>query len=76
MLEKLRGEATAILASSGTIQYSFEQEGRYSLFTRHMLEGMETGHADKDEDGIITVDDITSAKRKLAVGGVTPMQTE
>ncbi|MCB8953327.1 MAG: SUMF1/EgtB/PvdO family nonheme iron enzyme [Ardenticatenales bacterium] len=58
LLEKLRGEATAILASSGTIQYSFEEKGRNSLFTSALLQGMETGRADENEDGLITVDEL------------------
>lgn len=56
--DELRGEATAILASSGTIQYSFEEKGRNSLFTRFLLGGIETGEADQDEDGGISVDEL------------------
>ncbi|MCB0214517.1 MAG: caspase family protein, partial [Anaerolineae bacterium] len=56
--DELRGEATAILASSGTIQYSFEERGRNSLFTRFLLGGIETGEADQDEDGGISVNEL------------------
>lgn len=60
LLEKLRGEATAILASSGTIQYSFEEEGRNSLFTGALLAGVETGAADEDQNGVMTIDELFS----------------
>jgi hypothetical protein len=56
--DELRGEATAILASSGTIQYSFEERGRNSLFTQFLLGGIETGEADQDEDGGISVGEL------------------
>ena len=58
LLEKLRGEAMAILASSGTIQYSFEEAGRNSLFTGALLAGVETGAADEDQNGVVTVDEL------------------
>jgi uncharacterized caspase-like protein len=48
LLEKLKGEASAILASSGKIQYSFEEKERNSLFTRYLLQGIKTGEADED----------------------------
>lgn len=53
--DELRGEATAILASSGTIQYSFEERGRNSLFTQFLLGGIEMGEAAQDEDGNISI---------------------
>lgn len=58
LLEKLKGEATAILASSGMIQYSFEEKGRNSLFTGALLAGTETGQADENGDGLLTVDEL------------------
>lgn len=58
LLEKLKGEASAVLASSGTIQYSFEEEGRNSLFTRYLAEGIATGEADEDKDGVISLEEL------------------
>ncbi|GAB4528275.1 MAG: hypothetical protein Kow0063_04330 [Anaerolineae bacterium] len=58
VLEKLRGQATALLTSSSRIQYSFQDEGRNSLFTHYLLEGIGTGDADEDRDGYISVDEL------------------
>lgn len=58
VLEELKGEGRAILASSGKIQYSFEEKGQNSLFTQHLLEGIETGEADEDKDGHISIDEL------------------
>lgn len=58
LFDELKGEATAILASSGTIQYSFEELGRNSLFTQFLLGGIKTGEADQDEDGHISVGEL------------------
>jgi predicted MPP superfamily phosphohydrolase len=64
--EELKGEASAILASSGTIQYSFEEGGRNSLFTQYLLEGIETSLADENEDGRISIDELFYyAERKV-----------
>jgi hypothetical protein len=57
-LEELKGQANALLASSSRIQYSFQEEGRNSLFTRYLLEGIKTGKADENADGYISVDEL------------------
>ena len=54
-LNQMQGDATAILASSGRIQYSFEERGPYSLFTQYLLQGIETGEADVNQDGRVEV---------------------
>jgi hypothetical protein len=44
------------LTSSSSTQYSFEQQGSdLSLYTRYLIEGIETGAGDRDEDGKISV---------------------
>jgi uncharacterized caspase-like protein len=58
VLDALSGEVTALLTSSSTIQYSFEEQGRNSLFTQYLLEGIETGQADENGDGRISVDEL------------------
>ncbi len=55
LFDQLSGEAAAVLASSGNVQLSFEEEGRNSLFTQFLLEGLQTGAADANRDGDITV---------------------
>ncbi len=54
-LEKeLGAEGRVVLTSATATQTSFQQEGEeLSLYTQYLVEGMETGAADKDEDGKI-----------------------
>ncbi|MHC0063549.1 caspase, EACC1-associated type [Nostoc sp. UIC 10890] len=56
---QLGGEGRAVLTSSTSTQYSFEQQGAdTSTYTRYIVEGLETGAADRDEDGWISVDEL------------------
>ncbi|HEY9596065.1 MAG TPA: GUN4 domain-containing protein [Cyanophyceae cyanobacterium] len=56
---QLGGEGRVILTSSTSTQYSFEQEGSdLSVYTRYLVEGIETGAADLDEDEVISVDEL------------------
>lgn len=57
--EQLGGKGRAILTSSTSTQYSFEQEGSdLSIYTRYLVEGMEKGAADHDGDGWISIDEL------------------
>jgi hypothetical protein len=57
--KQLGGEGRAVLTSSSSIQYSFEQEGEeLSLYTRFLVEGIKTGAADRDEDGFIAIGEL------------------
>lgn len=59
LLEDLKGEATALLTSSGAVEYSYiKEQGRNSLFTHYLLEGIRTGQADEDRDGEIKVNEL------------------
>ncbi|MEH2427532.1 MAG: ABC transporter substrate-binding protein [Nostoc sp.] len=56
---QLGGEGRAVLTSSTSTQYSFEQLGAdTSTYTRYIVEGLQTGAADRDEDGWISVDEL------------------
>ncbi len=56
---QLGGEGCAVLTSSSSIQYSFEQQGEeLSVYTRYLVEGMQTGAADLGNDGYISVDEL------------------
>ncbi|MDZ8053300.1 MAG: caspase, EACC1-associated type [Aulosira sp. ZfuVER01] len=56
---QLGGEGRAVLTSSTSTQYSFEQEGEeLSVYTRYIVEGIEKGAADTDNDGMISVDEL------------------
>ncbi len=51
-------EGRVVLTSSTSTQYSFEQKGsELSIYTRYLIEGIETGAADKG-DGEIDVDEL------------------
>jgi uncharacterized caspase-like protein len=62
---QLGGEGRAVLTSSASTQYSFEQQGSdLSVYTRFIVEGIETGIADTDSDGFIAVDELHDYARK------------
>jgi hypothetical protein len=53
---QLGAEGRVVLTSSSSTQYSFEQQGSdLSLYTRYLIEGIETGAGDLDEDGKVSV---------------------
>jgi EAL domain-containing protein (putative c-di-GMP-specific phosphodiesterase class I) len=53
---QLGAEGRVVLASSSSTQYSFEQkEGELSIYTRHLVEGIETGAADDNGNGEISI---------------------
>jgi hypothetical protein len=74
------GYGRVILTATDAIQYAFEGntaigKTHYSLFTHYLIEGLETGLADLDNDGHITIDelyDYVFAKTKEANTGQTP----
>ena len=56
---QLGGEGRAILTSSSSTQYSFEHEGsELSLYTRFLIEGIQTGAADLDQDDVVSIDEL------------------
>jgi len=56
---QLGGEGRVVLTSSTSTQYSFEQQGAdLSIYSRYLVEGIETGAADLDEDDVISVDEL------------------
>jgi len=53
---QLGGRGRAVLTSSTSTQYSFEQKGsNLSVYTQHIVTGIETGAADLNKDGSISV---------------------
>jgi formylglycine-generating enzyme required for sulfatase activity len=65
--KELGAEGRVVLTSSGATQTSFAQEGAtLSLYTQYLVEGIETGAADTDNDGNIHVQELhTYAKSKV-----------
>ncbi|WP_225896452.1 caspase, EACC1-associated type [Amazonocrinis nigriterrae] len=62
---QLGGEGRVVLTSSTATQRSFEDSGG-GIYTRYLVEGIEKGAADTDNDGVITVAELHEyAKRKV-----------
>jgi hypothetical protein len=61
--EHFDGRGRVVLTASDAIQYAFEQDkidgvGTRSVFTSCLVNGLETGEADFDGDGEITIDEL------------------
>lgn len=65
--EQLGAEGRVVLTSTSAVDYSFEEKGAdLSIYTRYLVQGMATGAADEDENGVITVDELHRyARRKV-----------
>lgn len=73
--KQLGAEGRVVLTSSSATQTSFEQEGStLSLYTQYLVEGIETGAADTDNDGNIHVQEL-HAYAKAKVQAVKPKMT-
>jgi hypothetical protein len=63
MEEFKQGQGLVTLTASDAFQYAFEGEelgstGVFSVFTRALVDGMETGKADRDGDQLIALDEL------------------
>ncbi|MGH2706702.1 MAG: caspase family protein [Actinomycetota bacterium] len=62
--ERFEGRGRIVLTASSSMEYSFEDRelvgraGRPSVFTRTFVRGLETGEADFNGDGYISVDEL------------------
>ena len=61
--DRFSGRGKIVLTASGATEYSFEGasvvgEGVRSVFTRAVVDGLRTGQADRDKDGLVTVNDL------------------
>ena len=74
---QLGGEGRAVLTSSTSTQYSFVQLGvDTSTYTRYIVEGLETGAADRNEDGWISVDELHEYAAKKVQDAAPAMKPE
>lgn len=56
---QLGSPGRVVLTSSSSTQYSFQQEdAELSIYTRFLVEGIETGVGDADEDGFVSADEL------------------
>ncbi|MEM9451305.1 MAG: caspase family protein, partial [Cyanobacteria bacterium P01_E01_bin.6] len=64
---ELGKEGRVVLTSSSSTQVSFQQEdAELSLYTQYLLEGIEEGAADDNQDGVVTVRELHNyAKKKV-----------
>ncbi len=67
LARELGAEGRVVLTSSTAFQKSFQREdGEFSLYTQYILEGIETGAADKNSDGKIYAQELHEyAKAKV-----------
>lgn len=61
--ERFEGRGRVVLTASDAMQYSFEGDevkgqGRRSVFTRFLVQGLSTGEADRDADGRVSLDEL------------------
>ncbi|BAY79863.1 hypothetical protein NIES25_63510 (plasmid) [Nostoc linckia NIES-25] len=57
--KELGGEGRAVLTSSTSTQYSFEEKGQdLSIYTRFLVAGIKSGEADRDGDEFISIDEL------------------
>ncbi len=63
--QDLGGKGRAILTSSSSTQKSYESKSSgLSIYTKYLVEGIRTGAADRDNDGIISVDELHEYARE------------
>lgn len=72
----LGGQGIAIMTASTSTQYALTQDGfDLSIYTHYLVEGIRTGGADRDNDGMISVEELHAyAKEKVqaAAPAMTP----
>ena len=73
---QLGGEGRIVLTSSSAVEYSFERDGEeLAIYTRYLVEGMRTGAADLDEDGLVSANELhefVKTKLKRAAPSMHP----
>ena len=70
--ERFRGKGRAILTASDSTQYAWEGNSlkghaAQSVFTRHLVAGIQSGSADLDRDGNITIDELYDYARERVI---------
>ena len=61
--DRFEGRGRVVLTASNATQYAFQGddiigEGSRSVFTRHLVRGLESGEADRDGDGWVSLDEL------------------
>ncbi|MCP4519582.1 MAG: SUMF1/EgtB/PvdO family nonheme iron enzyme, partial [Delftia sp.] len=76
--ERFEGRGRVVLTASDAMQYAFEGDaiegqGARSLFTRAVVDGLQTGQADLDGDGYVSLDELYEYAHERVVDE-TPQQ--
>lgn len=61
---QLGGKGRVVLTSCSSTQKSFASESGLSIYTGYLVQGIKTGDADEDKDGIITADELHKYAKK------------
>ena len=79
--EQFGGRGRAVITASSAMEYAFEgdeladaREQAPSVFTSALVQGLETGEADRDQDGLVALDELYDYVYDR-VRAVTPNQT-
>lgn len=57
LTERLGGRGRAVITASTSLQLALDGQEEPSLFTHAVLEGLQSGEADRDLDGLVTLDE-------------------
>jgi hypothetical protein len=74
LTERLGGHGRAVITASNSMQLALDGEETPSLFTRAVVEGLSTGDADLDLDGLVSLDEFYSFVHDR-VTAENPLQT-
>ena len=58
LTERLGGKGRAVITASTSLQLALDGEEEPSLFTHAVIDGLRTGEADRDLDGLISLDEL------------------
>jgi hypothetical protein len=74
LTERLGGKGRAVITASTSLQLALDGEEEPSLFTRAVIEGLQSGEADRDLDGLVSLDELYSFVHER-VSSLNPNQT-
>ncbi|MET0524386.1 MAG: caspase family protein [Nocardioides sp.] len=60
LTERLGGQGRAVITASTSLQLALDGKEEPSLFTRYVVEGLRSGEADRDLDGLVSLDEFYS----------------
>jgi hypothetical protein len=60
LTERLGGKGRAVITASTSLQLALDGEEEPSLFTRAVIDGLRSGEADRDLDGLVSLDELYS----------------